>query len=452
MRRGLWGKFLLLLIGVTAVGLSATFLLRELMVKDFRGYLEGEHEDRVYWITAALESSYERYSGWNTENLIENAVWALLLGIELEVLDRDGARVIDTATALERLTPFMAKRVTAITERRVRREGEEFRPYALFLGGEQIGVLEVRFLIPHREQTFISRSNRFLLLSLLALGGVAVFLSVFFSRRMTHPLKELTAAAADVADGNLRRRVAIARDDEIGALADTFNRMAFSLETQEALRKRLTSTVAHELRTPVSAIRGEIEGMMDGLISADKESLQSLYAEIGRLKNILDGIEELSHAEASGIMLRKQEVRMRPFLRNIQERFGMLFMDKGISLELSCDERATAKADPDKLSQVVINLLSNAMRATPKGGKVEIRVFPVPSGTRIEVADTGKGIRAEDLPFIFERFFRGPEGGLGIGLAVVRELVEAHGGRIEAQSEYGKGSTFTLFLPTERSS
>ena len=447
MFKSLWAQFLLLLIAVVAVGLSATFLLRELMVKDFREYLEGEREDRAHWVTAALESSYDKYSGWQKENIIENTVWAMMLGIEIKLFDLDGRLVMDTDSAIETLSPFVKKRVMAISMRRARKSDSAFTPYALFLAGNQIGRLDVKFLSPQKEQVFIRRSNRFLLISLLALGGIAIFLSIVFSRKMTLPIKALTSAAAAIEEGDLTNRVKITGDDEIGNLSSAFNRMAQKLETQEKLRRKLTSNIAHELRTPISAVRGELEAMMDGLISADREALQSLYAEIGRLKNILDGIEDLSQAEASSLMIRKELLQLKPFLRSITERYGKAFSEKGVLLELFCDDDVAVSADPDKLSQIIINLISNALKATYKGGSVWIRGKREKDEVRIEVGDTGCGIREYDLPFIFERFYRASEGGLGIGLTIVKELAEAHGGKIEVRSSYGQGSSFTLILP-----
>lgn len=447
MFKSLWSKFLILLIAVVAIGLSATFLLRELMVNDFRVYLEGEREDRAYWVTAALESSYDTYSGWREENIIENTVWAMMLGIEIKLYDAEGKLVMDTDMAIDTLSPFVKKRVMAISERRVKGGGGPFIPYTLFLGGKQIGLLDVKFLSPQKEEVFVRRSNRFLFISLLALGGIAVLLSIIFSRKMTRPIKALTSAAAAIEEGNLKSRVKISGDDEIANLSAAFNRMAQKLEVQETLRKKLTSNIAHELRTPISAVRGELEGMMDGLISSDKEALQSLYAEIGRLKSILDGIEDLSQAEASSLMIRKVRLQLQPFLKSITERFGKTFMDKGVSLELFCDDDAAVSADPDRLSQIIINLLSNALKATERGGRVWLKEVKEKDEVRIEVGDTGCGIRESDLPFIFERFYRVSEGGLGIGLTIVKELAEAHGGKIKVRSSSGQGSVFTLILP-----
>jgi two-component system sensor histidine kinase BaeS len=447
MFKRLWIKFLLLLFAVSLIALSAALLLRELMVRDFRGYLEGETEDRVYWVTASLESNYQNFSGWNWQSIVEDTVWALMLGFDVKLYDAKGSLVVDTQSAVDSLSPLVKKRVLGISESRTGRESGQYVPYALFLGGNEIGLLRVKFLRPKKESVFIQRSNTLLLISLLALGGIAILLSIIFSKRLTNPIEGLTEAAVAIGDGDLKRRVAIAGHDEITKLSDAFNRMAQSLEIQESLRKKLTSNVAHELRTPISAIRGELEGMIDGFIPTDREHLQSLYAEIGRLRNILEGIEELSQAEASSLTLRKQDIELAPFLNSIIDRFGKVFRDKGVSIDLVSDSGLRVSADPDKLSQVVINLLSNSLKATQKGGKVRVKAAKGERGIVLEVTDNGVGIEPADLPYIFERFYRGAGGGLGLGLTIVKELVEAHGGKVSAASQYGRGSTFTVLLP-----
>lgn len=445
--KSLWVKFLILLLAVSMTALSGAFMLRELMIRDFRDYLEGEMEDRVYWVIADIEGTYEKYSGWNEDSSAEDAIWALMLGLEITIKDMNDNVIMDTGKAINKLPPLMQRRIKAISEQRASEEKGDFLPYPLFLGGKEIGHLEVKFLRPGKESIFIQRSNKFLLISLFAIGGLAILLSIIFSKRLTNPLKRLDAAAKAISEGNLKSRVQPSGSDEINRLSETFNRMAQHLEQQESLRKRLISNVAHELRTPLSAVRGELEGMVDGIIPTDKEHLQSLYEEINRLKHILEGIEELSRAEAGALWLKKQPVNLKSFLRNITERFIKQAMERGSALELQCDDELMVLADPDRLSQIVINLLSNAIKATEEGGNIWVRAGKKHSEVFIEISDSGCGIREEDLPFIFERFYKVSKGGLGLGLAVAKELTDAHGGRIEVKSEYGKGSTFTVFIP-----
>lgn len=493
MLKSLFTKFIILLFSVSMISLSAALFLRELVIKDFKEYIEGEIEDRIYQIMASIEGSYEKYSGWNEDRLKENTIWALMLGYEIKILDRDGKELMDTDRAIKSLSPLMKRRVQAVSGYSA--EGgplvrDAFTVYPLFLGGKEIGQLETRF-VGHKgaigkEAIFIKRSNRFLILSIILLGGLSIILSLIFSKRLTNPIKKLTHAARAISEGSLQSRVSISGNDEISELASTFNKMAGNLEIQESLRKKLRSNIAHELRTPLSAIQGELEGMIDGIIKVDRERLLSLHEEADRLKKIIEGIEELSKAEASILELRKESIDLKPFLKNIKDRFEKLFIDKGVEFRLECEDRLALYADPDKLSQIIINLLSNAIKATSEGGKIAVRAkrgygmnviarsvsdeailkdeIPrfAPHHTvqgfarndnlardfiEISVEDTGSGIKEEDLPFVFERFYKASEGGLGLGLAIAKELVEAHGGKIEVKSEFGKGSTFTIYIP-----
>lgn len=448
MLKSLSIKFLILLAAVVLISLSAALFLRELMVRDFREYREGELEDRVYWITADLEGTYEKNKGWRKDLIAEDAVWALMLGFEIRVRNSEGKVVMDTRNALDSLSPLMKRRVMGIRDQIIDETAKSFHSYPLFLAGKEIGSLDAKHLKPRTENFFIERSNHFLLYSLIVLGGLAIALSIIFSRKLTNPIKQLTTAAEAIADGNFAERVETTEKDEVGRLSSAFNFMAQALQKQESLRKKLISNVAHELRTPVTAMQGELEGMADGLIAMDRGQVFSLQEEVRRLKNMIEGIEELSRAEASGLSLKRQPVDLGPFLGNITTRFRKLFRDKGVTLEFESSVPILMHADPERLSQIVINLLTNALTATGPGGAVRIKAYKAGTGAAIDVSDNGKGIRQQDLPFVFERFYKGEEGGLGLGLAIVKELVEAHGGTVEVQSEYGKGSTFTVSIPS----
>ena len=447
MLRSLWIKFLILLVIISAIALSSAFVLREFMIHDFGKYLEGEMEDRIYWVIADLERTYEKYSGWKEDVIMEDTIWALMLGLEVRIKDVNDKVIMDSEKALNLLSPLVKRRLNAILQGRSPETGNIFQPYPLFLAGKEIGSLEVRFLKPRKESIFIARSNTFLLISLLIVGVAAILLSVLFSKKLTNPIKNLDSATEAIMEGNLKRRVAVLGNDEIGRLSETFNKMAQKLELQESLRRKLISNVAHELRTPLGAMRSEMEGIMDNIVPLDKKQVQSLYEETGRLKHILEGIEDLAQAEASTMSMEKQSIELKPFLTHIAERFSSLSQDKGVSIELECADTIMINADPEKLSQVVINLLSNALKATEAGGYVRVKAGRNASEVFLEVKDTGIGIKQEALPFIFERFYKVSEGGLGLGLTIVRELIEAHGGRIEVKSEFGKGSAFTVFIP-----
>lgn len=448
MPRSLSLKFLFLLLAVAAVALSGTLILRGLMLGDFREYLEGDEEDRVYGITAGLEAAYDRDGRWSPAAQAENAVSTLTLGFEMRLLDNEGRMVIDTAGALERSSPPIRGRLEEISRRWGAPFGK-FVPYPLFLRGSQIGTVEVRALRPANEALFIERTDSFLVISVLVVGGLACVLSIVFARRLTHPIKALSLAASEISRGRMKQRVSTSRRDELGGLAQAFNRMADSLEAQEMLRRKLLADVAHELRTPLGIMRGELEGLMDGVIPTDEKRFESLYEETGRLKHMVEAIEDLNQAEASALSLQRQDILLGQFLGNIVGRLQAAFREKGVSLELRCGDGLHVFADPERLSQVVLNLLSNALKVTGKGCLVVVSAQEKDGQVRIAVEDNGAGIREEDLPFIFERFYHGPGGGLGIGLTIAKELVEAHGGRLEAKSAQGLGAVFTAALPIE---
>ena len=447
MRRPLAAKFLVLILAIAALALTSAFIFRHLIIDDFRGFREGELEDRVYWVSARLEGDYDRQSGWQPAALNDHAVWALLLGMEVRVTDRGGRLLLDTTEALDSLSVVARERVMAVSAYKPGEVSGGYIPYPLFIAGQEIGRLEVRFLTRGREGLFLQRANRFLLWSSVLVGGLAVMLAIIAARRLTRPLSLLADAADAIGRGDLAIRVPVRSGDEIGRLGLTFNLMAENIERQEGLRRRLFANAAHELRTPLAAMRCELEGMLDGLIPASSEQLQSILDEINRLAGFLQGMEDLSRAEASLLSLCSQQLELCHFLQGIAGRYRPLFEGKDVRLELLCAGEISVHADPERLSQIVVNLLGNALQATSAGGRVRLSGEQRNSAVAIIIEDSGCGIAGEELPRIFERFYRGPQGGMGIGLAIVKELVDAHGGRVEVESRVGEGSRFTVLLP-----
>lgn len=227
----------------------------------------------------------------------------------------------------------------------------------------------------------------------------------------------------------------------------SFNSMAHSLEAQEKLRRTLLSNAAHELRTPLAIIAGELEGMLDGVLPTDRSALQSLHDEARRLTAILDGVDELSRAEAGVLDLHKETFELKQYLATIVARFERLFADKHAVLLLDCPDNLRINADPDRLSQILINLISNSIKAVASGGRVTIVACSDGDRVCLEIRDNGYGIPEDDLPHIFERFYKGKNGGLGLGLAIVQELVAAHGGTVSVRSTAGSGTSFCMKLP-----
>lgn len=447
MRCSLRCKFLLLFLLISAIALSSAFVLRGFIMRDFARYLDGESQDRIQRAVALLEGGYEQNGGWQRGRLATDLAWALQLGVEIRLFDSAGRLVIDSERAVSALTPLMRKRVLDATGYDPRALKTASVPYPLYLRGEEIGHLETRILDQVKEDYFVRSSNRVLLVSVTILGLVSVLAGIIASRRLARPILELVDASGDIAAGNLSRRVKDSGSDEIGRLSLSFNRMAHDLEAQEKLRRTLMSNAAHELRTPLAIISGELEGMLDGVLPTDRSALQSLHDEARRLTAILDGVDELSRAEAGALSLNKETFLLKPYLSSIAGRFERIFADKHAALFLDCPDDLLINADPDRLSQIVINLISNSSKAVTEGGRVALVAFLTGGLVCLEVSDNGCGIPAEELPHVFERFYKGRNGGLGLGLAIVQELVAAHGGSVTVNSSVGSGTSFRVLLP-----
>ncbi|MFE2291761.1 sensor histidine kinase [Streptomyces sp. NPDC059452] len=285
--------------------------------------------------------------------------------------------------------------------------------------------------------------------------ALTVGASVLAGARLVRPLHALTGAAQRMRDGEEHASVPVAGDDEIGRLAAAFNDMSAHRARLEAQRKAMVSDVAHELRTPLSNIRGWLEAAQDGLADPDPAFVSSLLEEAVQLQHIIDDLQDLAAADAGALRLHPEPVRVAELLSQVAAAHQARAETAGVTLRVTADAPAPALyADPVRLRQAVGNLVSNAVRHTPTGGTVTLRAYGGGSGeVVIEVADTGTGIPAEDLPYVFDRFWRAEKsrnrrtGGSGLGLAIVRKLAEAHGGTASATSTEGTGSAFTLRLP-----
>jgi signal transduction histidine kinase len=237
---------------------------------------------------------------------------------------------------------------------------------------------------------------------------------------------------------------------ELAELATAFDALAESLEREDSLRKALVADLAHELRTPLAVLQAELEGLAVGVVALDQDAVSHLTEEVGELSRLVEDLRVLTEAEAASLSVRRERVDVASVASNATARLASLFVDKGVDLSVEL-AAAEVEGDPDRLEQVVINLLSNALKFTSQGGKVRVTAGPAGSQARIVVADTGVGIPEQEQAKIFGRFFRGVGGrdtpGTGIGLAVVTALVGAHGGHVELQSSPGEGSVFAVSLP-----
>jgi signal transduction histidine kinase len=324
-------------------------------------------------------------------------------------------------------------------------------------GGARLGTI---YMLPSqpdvaaaRGMPFVASVNRWILAAVAAAGLLALFLTAALSRRILGPVEALTAAVRKMERGDRGARVEVRSGDEVGELAHAFNAMADAVARNETLRRNLVSDVAHELRSPLTNLRAQIEILQDGLAHPDAATLRSLHDDVLLLGRLVDDLQDLALAEAGRLRLERGPVPVPAALEAALASVRVQAAEHGVHLRLGNAATPAVNADRERLAQILRNLLANAVTHTPTGGEVEVGARADGAIVTFYVRDTGEGIAPEHLPHLFDRFYRADPsrsrdtGGAGLGLAIVKQLVEAHGGRVWAESPPGAGSTFSFTLP-----
>ena len=309
-------------------------------------------------------------------------------------------------------------------------------------------------------EAFIAEVNRAVLLAALAAGLVALAAGALLAASILRPLQRVEQTVAAIAQGDLSARVHNQSRDEVGRLAAGVNTMAAALEEQEQLRQRLVADIAHELRTPLSVVQGNLQALLDGVYPLNREEVQTIFDETRLLTRIVTDLHDVAQAEAHRLRLTTERLDAAEVLHALADRFRPVAEQQGITLQLHAPAGLCLSADPERLQQVLHNLVGNALRHSPVGGHIALSAGSAPSAfVRLSVRDSGPGIAADDLPHIFDRFYRAEKdrarnpamsdltAGAGLGLAIARALVEAQGGHISVESAPGQGATFHVDLP-----
>lgn len=453
---------------MTAVILS--IVLAVVWEDQFQSYTRSGMQHMAQKIAATLGKQYSRNGGWENSVITGAASLALPSDVGIEITDEQGnvlyGNVLvgskvgealpsrDAQTARSVPVPTnddgqpISENATASADI-LSREGE-------YLGSVRLWAFGSESLVTKSDDVF--RRNSYA--AILAAATIAILLACALSYGASHaftkPIKRITSTAAQIRNGDLTARTGLTGDDEIGRLAETFDSMASELERDIKFEHRLTSDVAHELRTPLMAMLATVEGMQDGVLPADNEHYETVAAEVRRLSRLVDAMLRLSRIENGTRALKIESSDAVYLVKSLVAMQQQMFSERGLRLRFddkTNEHECMVEMDSDLIREAVTNILSNALRYTPSNGWVVAGISKTRSEVNIFVSDTGIGIAKEDIPRVFARFWRSDasrgrvSGGLGIGLALTKEIIDKHHGRISVESTLGKGTTFTLSIP-----
>ncbi|HZK23909.1 MAG TPA: ATP-binding protein [Oscillospiraceae bacterium] len=452
MKNSLSRRFTIAMI-ILAVGLILVFaLVTQLALGwNFERYLDNVQEQQNRLILGTLADLYSESTSWQSIRLATLYV-GNTTGAQIRVFDAHGDLIVDS------LTGMMQRKHGRHWQNAQQAKGNTYS-YPLVAGQTTVGTVEITHL--GQEGLWTTEALVFqqtvqqsgLITGLLA-AVAAIILAGLLARRLTARLQSLTETADKWGSGQIEARVEVDGEDELAVLGTTMNRMAAKIADQNALRRKLTGDISHELRTPLTTIQSYLEAFRDDVLPPDEENIAAVLEESTRLGSLVNDLQELANADFHTRNVTLKVLDFNELLQTEVERLKPLLQRKELDLQLELPAQTEyVRADETLLGRVLNNLLNNAYKYTPLGGVIKVTLFQQAAEVGLVVKDTGIGIAAEHLPYLFERFYRvdpsraRTTGGSGIGLAIVKELVEAMGGRVTVESEPGEGSSFSVYLP-----
>ena len=431
-----------LLVSLAGIALVAFFAGRA-SANAFGSFVDGE-EARV--LVEQLANYYEANGGWdNLGRVGVGGVWA------------NNGRERPFAVVDEQERVVLSGLGQTVGDRAPR--GWLDRGIPIEVGDAQVGLLifaegRGRGLPPPPRSEFSGRVNQGILLAALGATAVSLTLGIILARSLTRPIQEITQATQAVAQGDLTQQVPVRSDDELGKLATSFNQMSTDLAHSRDLRRQMTADIAHDLRTPLSLILGHAEALSEGVLPPTPETFGIIYDEAQRLNRLVEDLRLLSLAEAGELSLAVRPTLPQSLLERAVAAHNPAARQKQIQLILDAPESLPQVAvDPDRMAQVLDNLLNNALRYTPEDGRIHLSATQTETAVRLSIQDSGSGMNEAELAHVFDRFYRADkarqrhEGGSGLGLAIAKSIVESQDGRIWAESTPGQGATFIIELP-----
>ena len=446
-------RILLYLLVVSLSGVFITsFTIFFGVENQFTDYLQKNREERIETIKKEVLQQYDE-TGELTNEELNNMLHqqAMTENLYFKLYDSNGDLLIDS-TSLRSMMGMMNGMQSSIDPNDYRSTS-----YQLKNNNEVIGNLTVFYpeQLVGEDFIFLKSIKQNILLAVLVTVILSILFSLLFSNRLTSGFKKLINAIAELRNHQWRTRIPVKElTDEMRPLGESFNQLAESLAKEETLRKEFTANFAHELRTPLATLRSHIEAFQDGIWEPDSKRLEQCHEELMRLVRLVNELEKLIAAENPQIRLDKTRLETGKLLSFIKEQFNPLFMKKGVDLEVqNTEEQHWFSGDRDKVIQILTNIVNNALQYTPPGKRVSVYIEEKNDQISFIVKDEGEGISEDDLPFLFERFYRGDKsrdrktGGVGIGLSIVKAFVEAHQGKIKIESQSNVGTTVEVQLP-----
>lgn len=446
------------LLTISIISFLANFFIN----RQFTEYITKQQELKAQIITTSISQQYSSFTKqWNMDYVHAIGMFALYEGYIVKVYDETGATLWDAQSHDMSLCNQIMDEISSRMKIEYPKLQGEFKltDYPLENNGVNIGQVSISYFGP-----FFLNENDFKFLHslntiLLSVGFISLLVSLFvghmLAKRISEPILKTVEVTKQISDGRYEVRLKEgSKTKELNLLEISINHLAASLETLERLRKQLTEDVAHELRTPITILQSYLEAMTDGIWEATPERLNSCYEEVTRIGKLVGDLEQLAKIEGENLKLSKERMDLRTMVEKTVKSFAAEIELKKLEVTIH-GPHFELLADNDRMKQVIVNLFSNAVKYSGEGGSITIDLFETKDSAGFHMKDTGIGIPKEELPYIFERFYRADKsrnrttGGSGIGLTIVKSIVEAHGGRISAESTLGEGSSFSVVLPKE---
>lgn len=415
----------------------------------FQSYTRENMETTAVNTATRIGERYAETHSWNQETTSAAAyVTVMYPGIGIMVLDTEGNVHFDSmaSAGAGNSTMLAPSDTTDIVESAIVSEGQ-------VIGTVKIWAYGSDSLLRQTDRAFRDNSYQAMLLASVLAVVLASLVGLFFARSLVRPINRMTKTARAIKEGDMSARTGLVGEDEISSLGSTFDEMASAIEKNLDNERRLTADVAHELRTPLMAIRATVEAMIDGVFEADEEHLLVVNEEVQRLNRMVNELLELARLESGAISVKHEIMDVSECVADVVAMHEALIADSGLELMFHADKNVIIKGDADRIRQATANLLFNAVRYTPEGGRIGVSVTKGEIMASISVEDTGIGLSPEEAKMVFNRFWRADEGrarssgGLGIGLSIVKEIVDKHGGWVQVEGQKGRGARFTIHIP-----